>query len=307
MSSTIPIDYYNDPVSNSYVYESLEMMVNNFLGNYTGYDTKLGEVPRTKVLYHFKKGIQSFTINALQETRAVELTLGDSLDVILPPDYVSYVKIYWVNEINGQLMLLANNKEAPMGTSFMQDQQAEILFDNNGYVVEGTTMHDALTDDPKNNENYQLNNNSDINSIAILGCGVSCSGCQYYASGCVSPTLWGLDTSKNRNGSFHIDTRQGRIHFSSDNVSRVIMLIYVSDGLQYSNEADIKVNKMVEDALYNYVNYQLMSHKQGIQMYEIAEAKKMYHATLRNAKIAMMNLRSSDVFRLLNKHHIWLK
>jgi hypothetical protein len=30
-------------------------------------------------------------MNALQEVKAVELELGDTLDITLPPDYVSYV------------------------------------------------------------------------------------------------------------------------------------------------------------------------------------------------------------------------
>jgi hypothetical protein len=52
-----------------------------------------------------------------------------------------------------------------------------------------------------------------------------------------------LDTTQNANGYFNIDTRVGRYILALIMQIRVIMLEYVSDGLEYIEEIDIKIVK----------------------------------------------------------------
>jgi hypothetical protein len=295
MASVNPEIYYNDPVSNSYVYESLEQMVNNFLTNYCGDGTKLGDVPRHKVIFWFKKGFQHFNIDALQEVKAVELELGDTLDIILPPDYLNFVRISWIHPTTGELMPMSINDSLPLATSYLQDHNAEILFDHNGEILEGSSYLELINDALPEK----------INQASVLGCGVSCAECQYYANGCNNTTMRRLPSStpsKNINGSFNIDTRQGRIHFTSDNATRAIMLEYISDGLEYSNESDIKLNKIAEMAMYDWVNWNLLSNTQNMQMYEVQNAKKQFDTKFRNTKIKLMNIRIRDVFRRIKNN-----
>lgn len=277
MSSMNPQEYYeNEENHGSYVYVTLEEMVLNFIANYTGDGFLIVNPSRSRVIYQFKQGIKKFSMNALREVKAVELELGDTLDVILPPDYVNYARISYVNPESGDLMVLSENTKSPMATAYLQDHNADILFDDNGFVLEGSTYFSELNDAVK-----QKN---------ILGTVDSCS----------TDTDFRLDTTKNANGTFHIDTRSGKIHFSSDNAIRVIMLEYISDGLEYSNESDIKVSKMAEEALYNFVNYELMRNVFGVPMYEKMAAKKSWESAYRNAKIALMNIKISDVMLCLN-------
>ena len=274
MSSQNPQIYYEyETQHGSYVYVTLEEMVLNFIANYTGDGYLLVNPSRSKIIYQFKQGIKKFSMNALREVKAVELELGDTLDIILPPDYVNYARISYVNPDSGDLMVLSENTKAPMATAYLQDHTAEILFDDQGFVLEGTTFFSELNDKVK-----QKN---------ILG---SCSSDQDFR----------LDTTQNANGTFHIDTRAGKIHFSSDNAIRVIMLEYISDGLEYSNESDIKVSKMAEEALYNFVNYELVRNIFGVPMYEKMAAKKNWESAYKNAKIALMNIKISDVMLCLN-------
>lgn len=274
MSSMNPQEYYEDELEHgSYVYVTLEEMVTNFIANYTGDGYLLVNPSRSKIIYQFKQGIKKFSMNALREVKAVELELGDTLDIILPPDYVNYARISYVNPDSGDLMVLSENTKAPMATAYLQDHNAEILFDDNGFVLEGTTFFSELNDK--------------VRQKTVIG---SCS----------SDTNFRLDTTQNANGTFQIDTRAGKIHFSSDNAIRVIMLEYISDGLEYSNESDIKVSKMAEEALYNFVNYELVRNIFGVPMYEKMAAKKSWESAYRNAKIALMNIKISDVMLCLN-------
>jgi len=284
-----PQEYYESEENHgSYIYVSLEEMVINFISNFTGDGTILNKVPRSKILYQFKQGIKKFSMNALREVKKVELELGDTLDITLPPDYVNYARISYVNPESGELMVLSRNEKIAMATAYLQDHDAEILFDENGYILEGTTYYSELNDT--------------VNKRVFEG------GC-----GCVHPDFVGgstnfrLDPTQNANGYFNIDTRSGKIHFSSDNASRVIMLEYISDGLEYSNESDIKVSKLAEQALYNYVNYELMKTIFTVPMYEKNEAKKMWFAEYKNAKIAMMDIKISDIMLFLNAKRQYLK
>jgi len=277
-----PQEYYEDEANHgSYSYVSLEEMVINFISNFTGDGTILNKVPRSKILYQFKQGIKKFSMNALREVKKVELELGDTLDIILPPDYVNYARISYVNPESGELMVLSRNEKIAMATAYLQDHDAEILFDDAGFILEGTTFYSELNDK--------------VNKRVFEG-------------GCGSVhTNFQLDPTQNANGYFNIDTRMGKIHFSSDNASRVIMLEYISDGLEYSNESDIKVSKLAEQALYNYVSYELMKTLFNVPMYEKNEAKKMWFAEYKNAKIAMMDIKISDIMLFLNAKRQYIK
>lgn len=284
MSSMNPQEYYEDELNHgSYVYVTLEELVTNFIGNYTGDGKILGKPKRSQIIYQFKQGIKKFSLNALREVKAVELELGDTLDIILPPDYVNYVRISYVNPDTGELMVLSVNDNMPLATAYLQDHDAEILFDDNGFVLEGTTYFASINDK--------------ITQRNIIGADSVCE--------VVNPFT--IDPTRNANGTFNIDTRQGRIHFSSDNASRVLLLEYISDGLEYSNESDIKVTKLAEEALYHYVNYYLMFSMSGVPLYEKNEAKNAWTSSYKNAEIALMNIKIPDIMLALNAKRKWIK
>lgn len=283
MSALNPEIYYSDPAANSYIYVSLENIVDDFIDTFTGNGTLIGKANRRKIVRHAKMGIKQFTINALRETKKVELELGDTLDIILPPDYVNWVRVSYVNPTNGDLMFLSVNDDLPAGTAYLQDHDANILFDNDGFILEGTTYHSQLKD--------SITVRNFVSGFDIEG----------------ETTDFKLDTTKNINGAFKPIPREGRMHFSSDNASRVIMLEYVSDGLEFLNEADIKVSKLAEIAILHYINFNMMFSDAGIPMYEKKQAEKIYRAEYTNAKIRMMDVRIADTMLVLNAKRQYLR
>lgn len=283
MGAMIPTEYYEDELNHgSYKYVSLLDLVNNFIDNQTGDDTLIGQITRRKVIYQMKQGICQFNIGNLQEIKGCELELNDTLTAIYPFDYVSYVSVSYVNPSTGELMTMNVNPALNTFPSFLQDQDAYILFDHDGYILEGSTM------------NAELENQT--NSIIKYDFDPNC--CRDYNN-------FKVDATKNRNGSFNT-TKEG-FHFSSDALSKVIMLIYVSDGLENNDDANIKINKLAERALYAYVKWQLLTNKSNIQEYVVKRAEKEYIALYRNASIKLMNIRTSDVMFLLNNRRNWLR
>lgn len=290
MSSQNPQIYYEDEANHgNYIYETLENIVNNFMQNYTGNSSLLGPISRHNVLFWIKKGIQNFSADALREAKAIELELGDALDIVMPPDYVNYVRISWLNEQTGTLMPMQPERNITLTTAYLQDHKANILFDSNGYVLEASSATNILND-------------SKTKQIQGLGyrCGYETFNGDYYQN-------FRVDTSQNLNGTFIENKRQGRIHFDSRVGSKIIVLEYISDGLEYALEGDIKINKYAEYALYNWANYNLLNNKNGVPDYEKRRAKKDYEAAFRNAKIKLLNLKPAEINQLLKARNTWIK
>ncbi|HEY6143735.1 MAG TPA: hypothetical protein VIV55_10025 [Flavobacterium sp.] len=291
MSSQNPQTYYEDSANHGeYAYETLENMVNNFMQNYTGNSTFLGQIERHRVLFWMKKGIQNFTADALREAKAVELELGDALDIIVPPDYVKYVRISWLNEETGVLMPMQPERNITNATAYLQDHKANILFDSNGYVLEGSSATNLIND----SKTKFL-----IPEDGLRG-GYETTFGDYYQN-------FRIDTSQNLNGTFIVSPKEGRIHFDSRVGSKIIVLEYISDGLESLLEGDIKVSKYAEYALYAWVNWNLTIVKNAVPEYVIARTKKDYWSAFRNAKIKMMDIRIAEINQLLKKRNTWIK
>lgn len=292
MSALIPIDYYeNEANHGEYKYVSLLELVDNFMDNQIGDDTLIGQIPRRKVIYQLKQGIREFNFSNLREVKGAELELNDTLTAIYPPSYVNWVSVNWVHPVSGKLLPMSINPDLNVFPAFLQDQNANILFDQDGFILEGSTMNAEL-ESQQNLISYEFDPN----------CFKDASN-HYHGSN--RETDFGLDVSKNINGYFN--TTSSGFHFSSDALSKVIMVVYISDGLEYSDDADIRINKLAEKALYAYVKWQLLTNKGNVQEYIVKRAEREYVALFRNATIKLMNIKHSDVMFLMNQRRNWLK
>jgi hypothetical protein len=289
MSALNPQIYYENAENHGgYVYESLEMLVSNFMQIYTGNGTLLGPTKRSTVIFWMKKGIQQFSFDALKEVKSKELELGDAYDIILPVDYINYVRISWLNMQNGLLMPMSQNTNLSLATAYLQDHKANVLFDNNGYILEGDSATNILNDNIRKN----------VQPIPGLHCCYGYPGGSYFQN-------FRVDTSVNLNGYFKESTEQGRIHFDSSMESKIIVLEYISDGLALPDDK-IVVNKFAEYALYNWTNYNMLNNNNGVPLYEKTRAKRDYDTSYRNAKVRLMKLKIAEVSQQLKKRNTWI-
>lgn len=281
----------------SYSYVTFEELINNFMSQYVGDHKVLNNVTRTNVIYAMKFALKQFNFNVLREIKAVELELGDTLDVVLPNDFVALVRLSWVNKVTGEFMPLSRNENTdPFVHGYLQDNDCEILFDNEGYPLEGTSYTQLINDGLKA-ERYTI-------ACNCLISGVNCGCGRYYGPNSDSNLGWNLDVTKNYNGTFNIDARVGKIHFSSDNLSRAIVLEYISDGLEYGNTSDIKVNKLAEEALLAKAYADLLRKERGVQDWEKRSAERSAQAYTRNAKIAI-GVRIQDIAQMIRGRNIF--
>ena len=282
-----PINYYEDESKyGDYQYVTLTELTNNFITNMIGDDKLLSNVKRYNVLYHLKRGISELSYDALKDVRAIELEIGDTLSVPLPVDYVSYVRVSVVGD-DGMLHPLAINNKTAIAKSYLQDNNFKILFDNDGYPLEANP---SIVED-----RFSGKAHVEIPDDSYRG--------DYIIS--ASPNF-SFDVSQNGNGTFLIDKRTGKMNFSSNIYSKIVVIEYISDGLEGDPEY-ISVHKFAEQALYDYVKYMLLNNKYGVQEYIINRAKRDYYSSLQNAKIRMMELRKVNLHGILNNRKQWIK
>lgn len=279
----------------SYQYVSLSDIVNNFILMYVGNDKLVNNVDRYTILFHAKRSIQELNYDALRNIKVLELEIGDSLQMVMPPDYVNYVRISMLHQ--GVLIPLVENRSAMSATAYLQDNNLDIIFDVNGQVIIGKSKIDILRGD------NMLYTGPGIYNGQM---GYCCDGNWYFGYGIGS--RYGLDTENaNVNPKFTINKEAGVINFSSGVQNTFIVLEYISDGMENGDSTKITINKLAEEYVYNYLKWAVLNNKYGVQEYIISRAKKEKSATLRNTKIRLSNMHPSRLLMSLAGQDKWIK
>lgn len=282
----------------SYQYVNLIDIVNNFMLMYVGNDKLINNVERYNVLFHAKRGLQELNYDAMKETKIVELTVCDNLRIVLPPDFVNWVRISLYKD--GVLSPLSENIQTNFAQSYLQDNDCRVLFDIDGGVLIGTSTLDGDRIDGTQKTPYlgdgkmhgRMGYNIDGNWVFDMPLG----------------GRMGLNTeTANTNPTFKVDKKSGVVNFSSHMADQTIVIEYVSDGMENGDDAKVNVNKLFEEFIYAYIKYSILSSKFGIQEYIVNRARKEKSALLRNAKLRLSNIHPGRLLMNLRGQNKWIK
>ncbi len=283
----------------SYQYVSLNDIVNNFMLMYQGNHELINNLNRYQVLFHAKRGIQELNYDAMKEVKVLQMDLDDNLRFILPSDYVNWVRIS--QYLNGVLYPLTENIQTGWASTYLQDNNAKIIYDQDGNVLKPqfSQLDMSFTSGAKTiylNESSAYNNQS----------GWNVDGCWYFDFGIGA--RFGLNTeTANANPTFSIDKQRGVINFSSIGNGASVVVEYVSDGMENGEDGNISVNKLFEEYLYAYIRYSLLNGRLGVQEYIVNRARKDKSSLLRNAKIRLSNIHPGRLLMSLRGQDKWLK
>ena len=283
-------EYYDNNGNNpqdvnwgSYQYVSLFDIVNNFMLMYTGNHSLVNNEERYKVLFHAKRAIQELNYDAFKEVKVLELSVTESLRFVLPSDFVNWVRISMFKD--GLLRPLTENIQVMSSNAYLQDNSGNILFDENGNILQPQTSlldYERLKGTQKSlylNRNHPYDNH--------WGWCIDGNWYFQYSIG----AAYGLNTeTANYNPTFKIDKKAGVINFDSLMSGQLCILEYVSDGMENGDDSLVSVNKLFEDYIYAAIEYALLSSKLNVQEYIVARARKRRKALLMNAKIRMSNI-----------------
>ena len=282
----------------SYEYISLNDIINNFMVAYIGVGKLIPNVKRTDIMFHAKRGLQEFSYDTLKSIKSQELTIPPSLSLIIPQDYVNYVNLSWVDQggvkhIIYPTTLTSNPTELP-------------LQDTAGVPTQDAQGENNLAEQSKTETRWASNTSLDltgeITNEVFENANVYGFGFDRLAYG----QRYGLEPEvSQKNGWFTINERTGSFNFSSDLANKLIILEYISDGLAV--DADTRIPKMAEEAMYMHIAYSVLSGRANIPEYVVRRFKKDKSSTLRNAKIRLSNIKLEEFTQVMRGKSKWIK
>jgi hypothetical protein len=288
----------------SYAYVTLNNIINNFIVAYVGQGKLIPSVKRTDLVFHAKRGLQEFSYDTLKSIKSQELTIPPSLSLPLPQDYVNYVRASWIDALGVQHIIYPTNNltDSPYKMP-VQDQSGVPTQDNFGEDIEGTsiveerwkTNNTALISQEFNQDQYNA-------GLDWWGYEWGYGGMWYWGYG----QLYGIEPQTAQfNGWFNMNEREGKISFSSNLVSQLIILEYISDGLAY--DLDSRVPKLAEDAMYAYMLHAVISTRANQPEYIVQRLKRESSSKLRNAKIRLSNIKLDEITQVMRGKSKWIK
>ena len=281
----------------SYEYTRLNDIVNNFLVAYVGGGKLIPSAKRTDVIFHAKRGLQEFSYDTLKSVRSQELTVNYALNVIIPQDYVNYVRLSWTDGLGVQHTIYpANELTTNPFASPVQDEVGTPTQDSQDSNIDGTSQTEAAwaSGDPR-----RINGafSRDVTDASVL------MNTPYDG---MLGQRYGLEPqTSQKNGWFTINEREGVFSFSSELKDQIIVLEYISDGNAY--DLDARIPKMAEEALYAHIIYAILSTSVGIQEYIVRRFKQERSAKLRNAKIRLSNVKLDQIIQVMRGKSKWIK
>ena len=303
----------------NYQYITLSDVINNFMVSHVGQDKIISKIDRTDVTFHAQRALQELSYDTLKSIKSQEIEVPISLTMILPQDYVNYVKLTWKDSSGIEHILYPTSKTSNP-SAIKQDSDGNYSFDINDDTSVPVDERDDTTKliNPNNSDTWNAyksatpsENQDDYQDDT------------YWPAG---GERYGLDPQyAQANGSFFIDEIKGLIHFSSNISGKTVILKYVSDGLAQriscrevttmsGNPKDPTIttiticddegvepifHKFVEEAVYKWIAYAVLSTRINTPEHIIQRFKKEKFAETRKAKLRLSNIKLEEITQVL--------
>ena len=268
-----------------YQFTSLEHVINQFIIAYVGEGKIISKARRTDVAFHAQRALQELSFDTFKCVKSQEIELPSSLQMILPQDYVNYVSLSWTDTAGVQHILYPASKTSNP-TDVGQDANGDYTFTAGALDTDdsSTTWESFKSTTPSEN----IDDYDDDYFASAIG------------------NRYGIDPQYSQiNGSFYIDENTGKIHFSSNIAGKTIVLKYISDSL--GTDAEMKVHKFAEEAMYKHIAYAILSTRADVQEYIIQRFKKERFAETRKAKLRLSNIKLEEITQILRGKSKWIK
>jgi hypothetical protein len=271
--------YYGGSSFGGYQFTSLETIINQFIIAYVGEEKIITKVKRMDVAFHAQRALQELSFDTFKSTKAQEIEVPSSLQMVLPQDYVNYVKLTWKDAAGIEHVLYPAIKTSNP-TAITQNSTGVYQTDGtNLTTTDSDTWASYQSASPSENENHDYSYDNDLFDLNL--------GQRY-----------GLDPAHAQvNGSFYIDDLKGKIHFSSNISGKTVTLKYVSDSL--GTDAEMQVHKFAEEAMYKCIAHAVLATRKDVPEYLVSRFKKEKRAAIRTAKLRLSNIKIEELTQIL--------
>ena len=286
--------YYNGNDFGGYQFISLDHIINNFMIIYVGEGKIIPKTKRVDVAFHAQRAIQELSYDTFKCTKSQEIEIPPSLTMVLPQDYVNYVKLTWSDSLGIQHIIYPTNTTSNP-KAIKQNADGTYNFDADADGTVSATETDLLYQD-------------DSNTLDSFKSSTSINQDDDYKDDTYWPSLggrYGINPAYAQiNGSFYIDELKGKIHFSSNISGKTVILKYISDGL--GTDAEMIVHKFAEEAMYKSIAYAILSTTLAGQALA-ASFRQQKSVAIRTAKLRLSNLKIEELTQIMRGKSKWIK
>ena len=272
--------YYSGSEFGGYQFVTLKDIIKAFQIVYVGEGKLIDKVNRTDIAFHAQRALQELSFDTLKSIKSQEIEVPPSLQMVLPQDYVNYVKITRADSAGVERIIYpAIHTSNP--TAISQNTDGSYQFTGNDLTLQAesdtwtnykaSSPHESTLDDfTYDDDRYDF----------------------------INGQRFGLNPQQAQvNGSFYIDENAGKIHFSSNLSDRTVTLKYLSDGL--GTEDEMKVHKFAEEEMYKHIAYAIISNKIPFPEYVVQRLRKEKIASTRKAKLRLSNIKLEEIVQVL--------
>ena len=267
-----------------YQFIYLNDVVDNFMATYIGEGKILTDTRRSDVSFHAHRALAELSFDTFKSTKSQEIEIPPNLMMILPQDYVNYVKLTWSDD-SGIERILYPVRHTSNPFNPKQNTDGTFSFD-----VDEDGVDDVTDLIPGENSDTWGKFNS-----------LTSSDGQDYDSDYYIPNLgqrFGISPEHAQsNGSFYIDNLKGLIHFGSGLSGQTVILHYISDSL--GKDREMLVHKFAEEAIYKHIMYGCVGAKLNVPEYIVNRFKRERFAETRKAKLRLSNIKIEEITQIL--------
>ena len=149
--------YYEGRNFGNYQFTSLDDIINSFMVIHVGEDKMISKVKRTDVAFHAQRAMQELSFDTFRSCKTQEIVLPSSLTMVLPQDYVNYVKLTWSDDSGIEHLMYPTSKTSnPF--KIKQDDQGKYVFTPGGEFA----LNLDFSDGDKGLENWIVQGNCDV-------------------------------------------------------------------------------------------------------------------------------------------------
>jgi|TARA_R110000744_G_scaffold8007_7_gene27183 hypothetical protein len=284
----------------SYQYIPLDEVIDSFNATYVGKDKICEGISFNDVTFHAIRGLQELSYDTLKSTKDWEVVIPSTLVLVMPLDYINYVKLSWSDGSGIERIIYPTSKTSnPNNVATSDDPLVQDWggWDTGNSLETTTDLVDSESSDTSGN--YRANTGSDIGSVDADNVND--------AYGNLVGGRYGIDPQHAQaNGSFFIDESAGKFHFSSNIAGKTVILRYISDGIAATSSTDQSIDltksmvpKLAEEALYKHILYGVLLARKNTPGGLLGQLKKERYAETRKAKLRLSNIKIEELTQVL--------
>lgn len=223
-------------------FTTLEQVIDNII-LLSDDDSYFKKIKRFRASIIGKQALMNFNLDIKQKPKAISFALGPNRTFPFPRYMENWNRISFVGECGKLQVIDVNN--SPLVVEYLQDENYELLYDENGNVLNG---QDKI---------YQKGN-----CIKFITCE---NGKLVLNPNPKPEEYWVKEVSESN-----------YFLFSDDLVDKEIVIEFTSSALESLDDCDVKVHNRMADTLSYYIKWKLLESKRNTPTSEVAYNRDMY-------------------------------